>query len=145
MCSSDLTCAGRGTCRSCAQLRIRAWRLVMRDGLTEAQAAGRMGLTTLDVRELIAQECDSRELKALKQNWVDTAAVRELVEKELSRDPELTRSELAHWLNMQQIDLDRQLGYSPGKNGEVKRRVGIAAASRIVIALGRAPHELDGC
>ena len=72
------------------------------------------------MRELIAQERDSRELKALKQDWVDTAAVRELVEKELSRDPELTRSELAHWLNMQQIDFDRQLGYSPGKNGQSK-------------------------
>lgn len=142
---SPCTCDGRGMCRSCAQLRVRAWRLVMRDGLTEAEAAGRMGLTIAHARLLLAQEHDSRELKALRQNWVDTAAVRTLVDKELQRDPEVTRSEVAHWLNMRQIDFDRQLGYRPGKNGRVKRRIGIPAASRIVIALGRAPHELDGC
>ena len=88
-------------CRSCAQLRVRAWRLVMRDGLTEAEAAGRMGLPIAHARLLLAQEHDSRELKALRQNWVDTAAVRTLVDKELQRDPEVTRSEVAHWLNMQ--------------------------------------------
>ena len=104
-----------------------------------------MGLTAARVRELVAQERDSRELKALKQDWVQTAAVRAFVDRELERDPELSRSLLAHWLNMEQIDFDRQLGYQPGKDGKVKGRVGIPAASRVVIALGRAPYELDGC
>ncbi len=117
----------------------------MRDGLTEAEAAGRIGLTLARARLLIARERDRRELRALRQNWVDTAAVRELVDKELRRDPELTRSELAHWLNMHQIDFDRQLGYSRAKNGRRKRRIGVPAASRIMIALGRPPRELDGC
>ena len=40
---------------------------------------------------------------------------------------------------MQQIDLDRQLGYEPGKNGRKQRHIGIPAASRLVIALGHAP------
>ena len=46
---------------------------------------------------------------------------------------------------MQQIDLDRQLGYEPHRSGRRQRKVGIEAASRLVIALGRAPRELDGC
>ena len=71
--------------------------------------------------------------------------MRAFLERELERNPGLTRAELAHYLNMQQIDLDRQLGYEPGKNGRKQRHIGIPAASRLVIALGRAPHELDGC
>ena len=117
----------------------------MREGLTETQAAKRMGLTAGRVRVLVAQERDSRELKALKQDSVATATVRAFVDRQLKLDPELTRSLLSHWLNMEQSDLDRQLGYSPGKDGKVKSRIGIPAASRVVIALGRAPHELDGC
>ena len=33
----------------------------------------------------------------------------------------------------------------PSKNRRMQRYVDVAAASEIVIALGRAPHELDGC
>ena len=71
--------------------------------------------------------------------------MRAFVERELERDPGLTRAELAQFLGMRQIDLDRQLGYEPGKNGSMQRHIGVAAASRLMIALGRAPHELDGC
>jgi hypothetical protein len=117
----------------------------MRDGLTETEAARKMGLSGAQVQFLVDQERDHRELKAFRQNWVDTAAVRAFVDEELERDPELSRSLLAHWLNMQQIDFDRQLGYEPGKNGKVKGRIGIPSASRVVIALGRAPHDLAGC
>jgi hypothetical protein len=117
----------------------------MREGLAEAEAAEKMGLTAAQVLLLVDQERDHRELKAFRQNWVDTAAVRAFVDQQLDRDPELSRSLVAHWLNMQQIDFDRQLGYEPGKDGRVKGRIGIPAASRVVIALGRAPHELAGC
>ena len=92
-------------CGSCARSCVCVC-LVTGDGLTEAEAAERMGLTT-QVRSAIVQERDRRELKAFTRNWVDTAAVRAFVEQELSRDPNCTRSELAHWLNMQQIDFDR--------------------------------------
>jgi hypothetical protein len=115
----------------------------MRERLSERQAALRMGLTTAQVRLLVTQEEHYRELKALKRDSIDTAAVRAFVDKTL--EPGVTRGELAHWLNMEQIDLDRQLGYTPGKDGKIQRRVQIPTASRIVIALGRAPHELDGC
>ena len=103
-----------------------------------------MGLTAGQVRALITQERDSRELKALKRDWVETAVVREFVDQELKRNP-ATHSTLAHWLDMDQIDFDRQLGYAPKKDGRMQQRIGIPAASRVALALGRAPRELDGC
>jgi hypothetical protein len=115
------------------------------DGIGYAEAAERMGLSVAGLRLMIAQERDRRELKAFRQDSIDTAAVRAFVDRELKRDPELSRSLVAHWLNMQQIDFDRQLGYEPGKRGKTQKRIGIPAASRVVIALGRAPYELDGC
>ena len=63
----------------------------------------------------------------------------------MARDPELTRAELARRLGMREIDLDRQLGYQPDKRGSRQRSIRIEAASRIVIALGLAPIELEGC
>jgi hypothetical protein len=138
-------CAGQGTCRSCAQRRKHAWRLVAIDSLSYQQAAERMHLTPGRVRLLVAQERDHRDLERYKLNQLPTERVRAFLERELEVNPGLTRAELAHYLNMQQIDLDRQLGYEPGKNGRKQRHIGIPAASRLVIALGRAPHELDGC
>jgi len=143
--SEQCTCDGRGTCRSCSQRRVRAWRLVQAYGIGYAEAAKSMGLSVAGVRLMIAQERDRRELKAFKRDWVETAAVRAFVERELDRDPTVTRSALAHWLDMNQIDFDRQLGYTPKRDGRLQQRIGIPAASRVAIALGRAPRELDGC
>ena len=63
----------------------------------------------------------------------------------MQRDPDLTRAEIAQRLHMQQADFDRQFGYATRKAGTAQRRVGISAAGRLAFALGRAPHELDGC
>ncbi|MGA2015208.1 MAG: hypothetical protein ABSH51_32420 [Solirubrobacteraceae bacterium] len=143
--TSCLRCERGGMCRSCAQRRKHAWRLTTVNGLSVEQAAQRMRLTPGRVRVLAAQERDYQELKRYKLDLIPTARVRAFLERELARQPELTRAELAHYLNMCQIDLDRQLGYEPGKNGRRQRHIGIPAASRLVLALGRAPHELDGC
>ena len=138
-------CEGRGTCRSCAQRRKHAWRLIETVGLSYEQAAVRMRVTPGRVRLLVAQERDYQELKRYKLDLLPTERVRAFLERELERHPRLTRAEIAHYLNMQQIDLDRQLGYEPGKDGRKQRHIGIPAASRLVIALGRAPLDLDGC
>lgn len=103
-----------------------------------AVPAGRVAL-------LVAQERDRRELKELECNRLATEDVRAFVDRELARHPEMTRAELAQGLNMRPIDLDRQLGYKPGKDGKIQQQVRLETASRVVIALGRAPHELDGC
>ena len=104
-----------------------------------------MGLGPERVRLLVAQERDHRDLKGYRVNFIATENVRAFVERELERDPALTHARLAEFLGMRQIDLERQLGYEPRRNGSFQRLIGVAAASRVMIALGRAPHELDGC
>ena len=137
-------CDGRETCRSCAQRRKHAWRLVA-GGLNYEQAAERMRLTPGRVRLLVAQERDKQDLERYKLDMVEAEQVRAFLEHELERNPDLTRGKVARYLNVKQIDLERQLGYEPRRDGSRQRRVGIEAASKLVIALGRAPHELDGC
>jgi hypothetical protein len=63
----------------------------------------------------------------------------------MAREPELTRAEVARRMDLRQADFDRQLGYTPGKGGKAQQRIGIPAASRLTLALGRDPHELEGC
>jgi hypothetical protein len=138
-------CNCGGTCASCAQRRKRAWRLVTVEGLSHEEAAARMRLTPEQVRLLVAQERDRQDLARYRLNMIPTERVRAFLEHELARTDGLSRAEIAHYLDMKQIDLDRQLGYEPGKNGRRQRNVRVEAASRLVIALGRAPHELDGC
>ena len=138
-------CDGGGTCASCAQRRKRAWRLVAVAGLSYEEAAARMQLTPEQMRLLVSQERDRQDLARYRLNMIPTERVRAFLEREQKRDPRLTRAEVAHYLDMKQIDLDRQLGYEPGKSGRRQRSVRVEAASRLVIALGRAPRELDGC
>jgi len=104
-----------------------------------------MQVTPGQARLLVAQERDRQDLKRYKLNMIATERVRAFLEREQERNPGLTRAEVAHYLDMTQIDLERQLGYKARKNGRRQRRVSIEAASRLVIALGRDPHELDGC
>jgi hypothetical protein len=135
----------RGTCRSCAQRRKHAWRLVEQRGLSYELAAARMRLTPAQVRLLVFRERDHQDLQRFKLDLVPTERVRALIDRELECDPFLSRAELAVWMDMPQIELDRRVGYAPGKDGRRQRRIGIELASRIVIALGRAPMDLDGC
>ena len=69
---------------------------------------------------------------------------RSVIAEVLERDPDLTIGEIAHWLDMHQVDFERAfLGKT--KEGRLKRRVNVSSASRLMIALGRAPNELPGC
>jgi hypothetical protein len=135
------------TCNACVQRRHRAWKLVDRDGRTIEEAAAVLRLPAATVRVLVAHERDRLELAEHRINSIPTARARALLEREMERDPSLTRAEVAHRMNMNQADFDRQLGYAPAKktNGAKQQRVGIPLASNLTLALGRAPHELDGC
>ena len=104
-----------------------------------------MQLTPGRVRLLVAQERDRKDLEQYKIKMIEAELVRAFLQRELERNPDLTKAKVASYLNMKEIDLDVQLGYKPGRNGRPQRKVGVEAASRLVIALGRAPHELDGC
>jgi hypothetical protein len=103
-----------------------------------------MELPVRVVRSFVAEERDRRDLRRYKIDSIPTTRVRAFLERELERDPELTRAEVAHWMNMRQADFDRQLGYTLAK-GRRQRRVGVPLASRLTLALGRAPNELEGC
>ena len=132
------------TCPSCVQRRRRAWSLVTERGKTVETAAAIMGLSSGRVRELVAQEADRRELRSLRCDSIPVALTRSAVEDALARDPDLTIGEIAHWLDIRQADFERAfLGKSRG--GRPKQRVNVSSASRLMIALGRAPNELPGC
>jgi hypothetical protein len=45
---------------------------------------------------------------------------------------------------MHQADFERAF-LGRGRTGHVKRRVTVTNASRLMLALGRAPNELEGC
>jgi hypothetical protein len=104
-----------------------------------------MRLTPAQVRLLVFRERDHQDLQRFKLDLIPTECVRALIDRELQSDPFLSRAELAVWMEMPQIEFDRRVGYAQCKDGRRQRRIGIELASRIVIALGRAPMDLDGC
>ena len=91
-----------------------------------------------------AEETDRRELASLRCDSIPVQRTKSVIADALARDPELTIGEIAHWLEMQQADFERAF-LGKGREGRPKRRVNVANASRLMIALGRAPNELDGC
>lgn len=131
-------------CRSCQQRRRRAWLLVELDGLTVEQAAARMSLSPARLRDLLEAERDRHDLKRFKLDSIPTARVREFIAGAIARDGELDRAEIAARMEMRQSDFDRMFGFA-ARRGHMQARVGIPAASRLAIALGRAPNELEGC
>ena len=138
-------CAETGrTCPSCVQRRRRAWSLVTERGETVATAAALMELSPARVTELVAEEVDRRELRSLRCDSIPVALTRSVVEDALARDPDLTIGEIAHWLDVRQADFERAF-LGKGRGGRPKQRVSVSSASRLMIALGRAPNELPGC
>ena len=135
--------AGR-TCPSCVQRRRYAWSLVTERGETFETAAWIMNLEPGRVRELVTEEADRRELASLRCDSIPVQRTKSVIVEALARDPELTIGEIAHWLEMQQADFERAF-LGKGREGRPKRRVNVANASRLMIALGRAPNELEGC
>ena len=96
------------------------------------------------MRELVAEEQDRRELRALRCDSIPVERTRAVIAEALSRDPHLTMGDVARWMEMAQADFERAfLGRS--RTGALKRRVNVTSASRLMIALGRAPNELEGC
>jgi hypothetical protein len=126
------------------QRRRRAWSLVRERGETAEKAAAIMGLSPARVLELVAREADRRELRSLRCDSIPVQLTRSLVEDALARDPDLTIGEIAHWLDMPQADFERAF-LGRARDGRTKRRVNVSGASRLMIALGRAPNELPGC
>ncbi|MBV8220381.1 MAG: hypothetical protein JO325_18090 [Solirubrobacterales bacterium] len=126
------------------QRRRRAWALVNDHGESLWTAGAIMDLPAERVRALVAEERDRRELQGLRCDAIPVQMTRAVIAEALARDPDLTMGRIADWLEMHQSDFERAyLGKSKG--GRPKRRVNVSSASRLMIALGRAPNELPGC
>lgn len=132
------------TCPSCVQRRRFAWSLVMERKESLHTAARILGLEQSRVQELVAAEQDRRELRSLRCDSIPVDRTRAAIADALARDPDRTIADFASWLEMQQADFERAF-LGKGRNGRAKRRVTVANASRLMIALGRAPNELEGC
>ena len=92
----------------------------------------------------MAEESDRRELQSLRCDSIPVKLTQSVIADALARDPALTIGEIAHWLDMQQADFERAF-LGKGRGGRQKHRVNVSSASRLMIALGRAPNELPGC
>ena len=138
-------CVASGrTCPSCVQRRRRAWSLVVERQESLETSAGILGLDREHVRELVAAEQDRRELRGLRCDSIPVERTRAVIADALARDPHLTIADIARWMEMAQADFERAF-LGRGRTGPPKRRVNVASASRLMIALGRAPNELEGC
>ena len=103
-----------------------------------------MGLAAERVHALVEEESHRRELGSLKCDSIPVELTRSAVEQALARDPNLTIADMARWLEMAQADFERAF-IGKSKTGRPKSRVNVSSASRLMIALGRAPNELPGC
>ena len=132
------------TCPSCVQRRRRAWSLVNELGESLEGAASIMNLAPRGVEELVAAEDDRRELESFRCDSIPVQLTRAVIDEALARNRDVTIGRIAAWLDMPQSDFERAyLGKS--KDGRPKRRVNVSSASRLMIALGRAPNDLPGC
>jgi hypothetical protein len=96
------------------------------------------------VRDLVAEEADHRELRSLRCDSIPVELTRSVIAEAMRRDPDLTISGIAHWLDMRQADFERAY-MGKAQKGRPKHRVNVTSASRLMIALGRAPNDLPGC
>jgi hypothetical protein len=107
-------------------------------------AADVLGLSPERIEELVVAEEDRRELRSLRCDAIPVHRTRTVIAAALARDPNLSIADIARWMDMAQADFERAF-LGRGRPGQIKRRVNVASASRLMIALGRAPNELEGC
>jgi AraC-like DNA-binding protein len=124
------------------------------DGLTVEQIADSMRLSVPRVERLLEEETQYRDLQQYVCNSVPTAALRDLIHQRQREDPALTKAAIADRAGYSSPRvLLRAVGLKPTartvrgtKQYEptLRTTIDIAAASRIVRALGYAPHEIPG-
>jgi hypothetical protein len=93
---------------------------------------------------LVEEEADRRELRSFKCDSIPVALTRAVIDEALACDPDLTLADIARWVEMRQVDFERAF-LGRARDGPRKQRVNVASASRLMLALGRAPNELPGC
>ena len=77
-----------------------------------------MGLAPERVHALVQEERHRRDLGSLRCDSIPVELTRSVVEQALARDPDLSISDLAHWLEMAQADFERAfIGKSKTERG----------------------------
>lgn len=144
----------RSVCVTCAQRRRRAMQLREQNGLADEQIAASMGLTLPRVQRLLEEETQYRDLQQYVCNSVPAALLQDLIRRSQREDPGLTIETIAARAGYKsRLALQRAVGLEPTarrvRAGKVyppkhETTVEVAIASKIVRALGFAPHEVPG-
>jgi hypothetical protein len=136
--------AGDGTCPSC--FGKGRWGLERIDeGWTLAEVATSLKVSYARAKRLVEVALDHREVRE-QDKRPRLADARWFIDYELARDPFLTRAEIARRMKpeMCQADFDKTFGYGR-RRGRPQRFISVEMGTRLMLALGRDPHELDGC
>ncbi|MGA2163146.1 MAG: hypothetical protein ABSH36_01600 [Solirubrobacteraceae bacterium] len=138
-------------CPACAaRLRHRALALHQK-GLSPHEIAGHLNVTLPQTRRLIEEAEQLRDLQQYKRDLIPVAPIRELFERRLEEDPTLNQIRVAAKAQTDRIELRRALGMQPTASrlirgerrpGKTRTEITVEMASRIVKALGVAPHEI---
>lgn len=144
----------RSPCVACTQRRRRAMQLREQDGLSVAQIAQKMRLTEPRVERLLEEEAQYRDLQRFVCDALPVETVQTLIRQRQREDPGLTNAEIARVAGYARtLSLLRAIGLEPtakavrrGKEypPELRTQIDIGTASKIVRALGYAPHEIPG-
>jgi len=141
-------------CVACTQRRRRAMQLHEENGLSVEQIAEKMRLAIPRVERLLEEEAQYRDLQQFVCDSVPTALLQDLIRRRQREDPALTKTAIAERAGYSSLlGLLRAVGLEPtarkvrGGNEHpptLRTSIDVAVASRIVRALGYAPHEIPG-
>ncbi|HWK25192.1 MAG TPA: hypothetical protein VNS09_01435 [Solirubrobacter sp.] len=133
----------------------RAVRLVTQDGLSIAEAAFRLQLSTSRVERLLEQHTDRELVTRYVLDEVSNDPLRRLLDAARRVDHDLTTAELARRLGSSQAQVERWLGIretaaktdSAGRTYAPKlvEQISVDVAGRLARAMGVAPCEVEGC
>jgi hypothetical protein len=142
----------RSVCVACTQRRRRAIELLEQHGLTVPEIAAKMRLSEPRVNRLLEEEEQIRDLQQYKCDSVPVERLQTLLAQRQKEDPTLTQETIARLAEYKsRIALLRALGLAPTarmrRGGreyppEYRSTIDVGPASRIVRALGFAPHEI---
>jgi hypothetical protein len=124
------------------------------NGLSVEQIAEKMRLAIPRVERLLEEEAQYRDLQQFVCDSVPTALLQDLIRRRQREDPALTKTAIAERAGYSSLlGLLRAVGLEPtarkvrGGNEHpptLRTSIDVAVASRIVRALGYAPHEIPG-
>jgi hypothetical protein len=142
----------RSPCVACTQRRRRATQLHEQDGQSAEQIATTMRLSVPRVERLLEEEAQYRDLQRFICDAIPVETLQALIRQREREDPTLTHAKIAREAGYARtLSLLRAVGLEPTAKAlrrgreyppELRTHIDIGVASRIVRALGFAPHEV---